>query len=625
MSKTKNRQKKRDLQRRRLRTRSGASRPRKPGIVAARVTKGTISFRPKDFARLYVEGQSDQLSLQLLRAIKEFSEYIFVEEKPKDQLILDMLAESLLYVFTKADYLISPQYQKAFTLFMPATTNLIAISRFRTTDPQIEILLDQPNSAAKILALYSARNRVQIDRAWLFDQAPELASLWYSRYLQAASTCGTQTVYQNLIHHLQNMDDRYDVQADISTSPIFCVTYVCSEMEREVKEIVNASVKRRMAKVAIRNNPKPRSIAILTDRWRPVSSVYRGLWPFVKALTDKYELTLVQLRETGKEPECEGFREVRHVKMGKGKNPELDSIMENDFRMAFYPDVGMNVESLYLSNIRIAPIQVMAYGHPSSTWGSEIDYVLGGTEMEPAENAEENYSERLVMIPGGAVFPTIPSYQPTHPEKSDSEIVVNCVWNTAKCNWPLLMTLTKILDRTDRKVIFQFLPSMVPMRMNSYLAFKRDIESEVGPENVRVVPTHRDTYMQALEKGDFSIDSYPFGGFTSIVDALHVGKPMVTWQGNRAYNISASRLMRKAGLDELVATSEDEYVEKICRLIQDDEYRRQLAERIEKLDLQEALFDPKETEYFVKAIDYLMENHESLQAQETRAPIVISP
>ena len=223
------------------------------------------------------------------------------------------------------------------------------------------------------------------------------------------------------------------------------------------------------------------------------------------------------------------------------------------------------------------------------------------------------------------MFPTIPDYEPTRPEKTDSEIVVNCVWNTAKCNWPLLMVLKKILARTEKKVIFQFLPSMIPMRMNSFLPFKRDIESEVGPENVRVLPSQRQTYMQALETGDFSIDSYPFGGFTGVVDALHLGKPMITWQGDRCYNISASRLMRKTGFGELVATNEEEYIEKICKLIEDDDYRKDLSARIQELDLEQALFDPKEIDYFVKAIDYLIENHESLQRQDSREPILISP
>ena len=159
--------------------------------------------------------------------------------------------------------------------------------------------------------------------------------------------------------------------------------------------------------------------------------------------------------------------------------------------------------------------------------------------------------------------------------------------------------------------------------MNNYLIFKREIESEMGPGNAVVRFAFGDTYMQGLEQGDFSIDAYPFGGFTGIVDALHVGKPIITWEGDRCYNMSASRLLKKAGLDELVATSEEEYIAKACRLADDEAYRADLVSRIRDLDLYEMMFDPREADYFKQAIDYVITNHETLRQDTSREPIII--
>ena len=625
MGKTKKKQrKKKQVQKRRFSSSPAASRAQGHGRPASYVGTPAHSFGPRELLRLYMAGKHDELSQVFLSVTKNFSDEMLVELDPASQATLDMFVECLLYVLTKPDYVIPRRFRDKFVLLMPAFTNLVAISTFRTSDPQLEMLRGQPDALPKILALYSARNRVRIDYDWLFDQDPGLASLWYASYFHATTSSRTQTVYENLRHHLGCMDNRLKLDHYIATNSMFYCTYIAPNMERAVKETMNAAIGQKLTDVTIRNEPNPRSIAILTDRWIPTSSVYRGLKPFIEALGNRYDLTLVNLDKDTKGLDPQLFSDVRSAWIDKSDcRLRLDSLKDNNFQLAFYTDVGMSVESRYLSNLRIAPIQVTSYGHPISTRGSQIDYFVGGTELEVIADAQKNYSERLVLIPGGAVFPTIPSYQPTRPPRPTSQIVINCVWSSGKCNWPMMMILKKILKQTKRKVLFQFLPYPHSLRMNGFIPYKNDIVSEMGAEYVRVLTTTFDEYMQALETAHFSIDSYPFGSFTGVVDALHVGIPMVTWEGERAYNRSASRLNRKAGLEELIAHSEDEYVEKICRLIEDDEYRNGLYARIGALDLKEALFDPKEVDYFVKAIDCLIENHEALQRDTSREPIMI--
>ncbi|GAH06199.1 unnamed protein product, partial [marine sediment metagenome] len=157
------------------------------------------------------------------------------------------------------------------------------------------------------------------------------------------------------------------------------------------------------------------------------------------------DLTLVHLGKEREDLDTRLFKDVRRAWIDKTNGAmHFDALTDNDFQMAFYTDVGMSVESRYLSNLRVAPVQVVTYGHPTSTRASQIDYFLGGTGLEIITDARKNYSERLVLIPGGAVFPTIPSYQPTRPTRPTSQIVINCVWNTGKCNWLMFVTLKKI-------------------------------------------------------------------------------------------------------------------------------------------------------------------------------------
>jgi hypothetical protein len=64
----------------------------------------------------------------------------------------------------------------------------------------------------------------------------------------------------------------------------------------------------------------------------------------------------------------------------------------------FYPDIGMWPSTYFLAYARLAPVQMVSYGHPDTTGIDTVDYFLGGdAPMEP-EGAEAYYSERLVRF-----------------------------------------------------------------------------------------------------------------------------------------------------------------------------------------------------------------------------------
>ena len=47
-------------------------------------------------------------------------------------------------------------------------------------------------------------------------------------------------------------------------------------------------------------------------------------------------------------------------------------IVDEQFDIIFYPDLGMKMESIWLANKRLAPIQIASYGHPVSSYGALV-------------------------------------------------------------------------------------------------------------------------------------------------------------------------------------------------------------------------------------------------------------
>jgi predicted O-linked N-acetylglucosamine transferase (SPINDLY family) len=376
--------------------------------------------------------------------------------------------------------------------------------------------------------------------------------------------------------------------------------------------------------VAIRNTPARKKIALISGRWYR-NAVYTSLAPLVRSLAGYYEVTLVHFGTHEREiQDREMFERVITILM-KNHQMDLSPLQDNEFSAAIYPDIGLNAESIYLSNIRLAPIQAVMYGHPTSTWGSKIDYFLGGREVEDAGKAGENYSERLVLIPGMGVYPVYPD-EFTVPDVPPQEepFYVNCGWTAQKVSYPLLDALREVLARAEKMVIFRIFPGRALTDNNGFIPFVKDIHSQLGAEHVQVFPNFsRMQYFTELCRGAISLDSYPFGGFNTVIDALHCRKPMVVWKGDRAFNRFGAATLEIVGLPELIACNRQEYIDLTVRLINDDGFRRAMRERVGAIDLKGSFAKHEDPGYYRKAIDYLIENNDRLKSESSKEPIII--
>ena len=124
-----------------------------------------------------------------------------------------------------------------------------------------------------------------------------------------------------------------------------------------------------------------------------------------------------------------------------------------------------------------------------------------------------------------------------------------------------------------------------------------------------------------MDEGAFAIDSYPFGGFNTIIDSLWIGKPVVALQGKRSFARFATAVLRKIGLGELAATTDDEFVAITLKLIHDNDYRVRVTNQVLDTDLDAKLCEPYECQGFKRVVDYLLENHDRLKEEGSREPL----
>ena len=76
-----------------------------------------------------------------------------------------------------------------------------------------------------------------------------------------------------------------------------------------------------------------------------------------------------------------------------------------------------------------------------------------------------------------------------------------------------------------------------------------------------------------MQRADVFLDTIGFSGFNTALQAIQCGLPVVTLQGRFLRGRLASGILRRIGLDELVAQDEDGYVALAARLARDAAYR----------------------------------------------------
>ena len=564
------------------------------------------------------------MSRRFLAVLNHLKDVTYEQLDPATAQALNSFTKHFLYFMTQEDFEPSDADLAAFIARNAVIANLAAISEFGTTDPFVRILLGQSRNFTKLLALYSPRNRIHIDPRVIFNTNPTLATKWYFSCLENyRSDCADKGTLEKLRQHIRYEDDRMVGELGATHHTYFGATYIDHEHDYLVKQRINRLFQMTpLCKRTVANRPKPRRIAVVTSMWWPQQSVYRSQQPFIKALARDHELVLVHLGKDRGDIDTEGFAEVRRYDASANIG-DLSAFDPNDFAMAYFPDIGMSIESVILANMRIAPIQVSNYGHPVSTFGAKIDYWIGGRETEAADRAREHYSERLVLIPGCGQAPVPITHMPSYPSLPASPVVIDCSWAGQKINDDHLQRLAEIVRRARTPVRFKFFPGGSILE-NRLIPLKKSIAEVLGAERVQVFGAiNYATYMTQLEAAHFALDAHPFGGYNTAVDLLTMRKPVVTLEGNRFYNRSTGYLLRRVGLEELIADTPEQYIELGVRMIDDVAFRDRMIRRLKTADLETTVLSLEHVPSFVRAIDHLLEHHAELSQQPGREPLFI--
>ena len=226
---------------------------------------------------------------------------------------------------------------------------------------------------------------------------------------------------------------------------------------------------------------------------------------------------------------------------------------------------------LLLFALRPAPVQASWLGYFGTTGLAAMDYVLMDAVSAPP-GEERRYCEAVVRLPYGRFCYEAPEMAPAPvdpPSLKRGHVTFGSFNNVAKIGSDAVQLWAKVLHATPRSRLVLKWKSLGEegSRLRFVDAFTAAGISADRLE-LRGFSLHRE---MLAEYGDIDIalDPFPFSGGLTSCEALWMGVPVLTLPGDRPASRQTSGFLRLLGLDDMVATSPADYIERAASLAAD--------------------------------------------------------
>ena len=229
-----------------------------------------------------------------------------------------------------------------------------------------------------------------------------------------------------------------------------------------------------------------------------------------------------------------------------------------------------------------APVQIAWLGYPNTTGLAEMDFRLTDTVADPAGETDRFHSEELLRLPNGFLCfaPDAGSPEPGElPALAAGRITFGCFNNLAKVTPDMIALWSRLLAAAPQARLLlkaHALGSESARRGILALFAGHGIDAGRlalhGPEDA--VAGHLARYREV----DIALDTFPYHGATTTCEALWMGVPVVTLAGSTHVSRVGASILKQVALDDLVATSADEYLAKALALSSDLDKLRALRQ-----------------------------------------------
>jgi protein O-GlcNAc transferase len=233
-----------------------------------------------------------------------------------------------------------------------------------------------------------------------------------------------------------------------------------------------------------------------------------------------------------------------------------------------------------------APIQVTWLGYFATTGLPEMDFILGDPTMSP-ESEEHHFTERVWRLPKTWLCMSPPSQSiliSSLPALTNGYLTFGCFGNLSKMNDQVIYTWSRVLESVPKSKLFLKSKQLADPQVIEEV--QKKFSSQGVPANRLIFEefSSRHSYLEAYNVIDVVLDTFPYPGGTTSIDALWMGVPILTLKGNRFLSHLGESIAKSAGHANWIAQDQEDYVKKAVLFASDlpglAVVRQELRERI---------------------------------------------
>lgn len=247
--------------------------------------------------------------------------------------------------------------------------------------------------------------------------------------------------------------------------------------------------------------------------------------------------------------------------------------------------------------LKPAPLQVSYLGYPGSTGLPTMDFRITDAFADPRGTTDHLHTEKLIRVPECAWCfepdAAAPAVSPL-PVLKNGFVTFGCFNNMAKLNPALFETWAEILLRVPgshlRLKARTLTDDGVRKELMAYFTDRGIEENRLDFfGHTRKIIEHLSHYHSV----DIALDSFPYHGTTTTCEAMWMGCPVVTRVGKAHVSRVGMSLLSAVGLQEFIADTREDYIEKAVALAGQTERLEELRTGMRERLRQSVLMDEK--------------------------------
>lgn len=289
----------------------------------------------------------------------------------------------------------------------------------------------------------------------------------------------------------------------------------------------------------------------------------RNVWPLLHHHdSDQFEITLYA-NQAQSDKMTERFkRSAQHwCRIAGWSDDQVTERIRHD-QIDILVDLALHLVSnrLLVFARKPAPVQVTFAGYPGSTGLRAIDYRLTDPCLDPPGLDDAFYAEESYRLPHSFWCYDPQSEEPAVsplPALAKGLVTFGCLNNFCKVNDEVLTLWASVLAAVpESRLLLLAGEGRHRQRTRDFLA-----RHGIATERVAFSSTlPRPEYLALYHQVDIGLDTFPYNGHTTSLDAFWMGVPVITLVGHTVVGRAGLSQLTNLGLEQLAASTEQDFV-----------------------------------------------------------------